>query len=111
MKHIIHPKLGYIKRAGENSNPRALRLEVQGLADSTSDGSFAFKEHAEHYRVSPRSFAGVILRISAEQERANLDQLEEHSVTLTLAEAEALIAHLETEVKFTRQLTEEIERL
>lgn len=104
MENHIKASRGYTKRKGERSQAQGLRIEVQAQSESSKDGAFAFKEKAPDFLVKPGFFAGVCVRISNEDSLSSLDALEEHSVTLTLTQTEALVAMLQQELDRVRKI-------
>jgi hypothetical protein len=94
MKMHIQSHHGYIKRKGERSVPKKLRIEIQDQTESSKDGAIAFKENAAKFLVRPSFYAGIIFRITNEEGRTSLSSLEEHSVKLTISQTESLITGL-----------------
>ena len=95
MKMHIQPHRGNIKRKGEPSLQRRLRIEIQDQAEVGGNWTFVFKEKAAEFFVKPGFYAAVIVRITDEEGMTGLSSLEEHSVSLTMSQAESVMAGLQ----------------
>ncbi len=103
-KHVLSALRGFVKRPGRNAEPRELCIEVQWQAEHSEDGGFVFKERAAEFHLQGGQYAGIIVCIRNATGRAEAGPLEENSVTLTVAQAEQLAAHLIAEVATIKKL-------
>jgi hypothetical protein len=103
-KPVISALRGYVKRPGQAPEPRELGIEVQWQAEHSQDGGFVFKERAPQFLVRPGQYAGIIVSIKPADGLTPPSPLEENSVTLTVAQAEQLAAHLTAEVATIKKL-------
>lgn len=96
MKMIrIQSPRGYIKHKDERSASEKMRLEVQvQMSSSESDARFFFKDSSAAFRVRSSLYAGVAIRVRKDADRTTLAGLEEHAITLTVAQTESLITDL-----------------
>ena len=109
MSTCINALLGYIKRGGTCDSNAQLRIEPQSHSEGSNDGSFIFKEHAPAYLIKPGLYGGVIVRITRVEGSSSLETLEEHSVTLTTSQTEALISSLNEELAKLRLIAGAVE--
>ncbi len=109
MNTCINAHIGYIKRGGTCDSKSQLRIEPQSRSESSKDGSFIFKEHAPAYLIKPGLYGGVIVRITRVEGRSSLETLDEHSVTLTIPQTEALISALNEELAKLRLIAGAVE--
>ncbi len=104
-RRTITSQMGYTKRLNEESQRRPMVLEVQGISERSGD--FFFNEEKAAFEIRPNRFMGVVVRISAQSESAQLKPLEENSITLTLKQAHELVDYIQGEIAFlNKQLAE-----
>jgi hypothetical protein len=103
-KRVISTLRGHVRRPGRQAEARELCIEVQWQAEHSKDGGFVFKERAAEFHLQGGQYAGIIVCIKHSTGQAAPGPLEENSVTLTVAQAEQLAAHLTAEVATIKKL-------